>query len=159
MKKIFTLILLTACQYTIFGQVAPVSTPKPLTGVQQNVKSCFVISNNTSALSLNDEASNKAREIIITRLPRLSASLTTVIIDIKIPGFFSFKKDKWLEIPYTCSVFIEDKLTGKMFNLESAGLYTFQVSQIVPNRFVMHILDKSKQELAVSSHNKNASVN
>ena len=148
--KIITTLFLAASLHTFsFAQLNAVAPP------QRNEnpnKVSFVISSGHSDFQrAKFTPSTECREIIITGIPVSINRLTSVIIDFDTMGSFAFKKDAGLTIPESREVFIEDKLTGKIFNLRRTGAYKFNVNEISQNRFVLHVLDKSIPEAVVSS--------
>jgi len=54
-------------------------------------------------------------------------------------GTFTFKKDSELKVYENIDVYIEDMLTGKIFDLKTAESYTFNVNRRFPDRFVLHM--------------------
>ena len=145
MKIITTLIGIIGFQYIALCQ-APVA-PQQST----NTTACSIsYSENLETLVNEEYAAIKCREITITSLPPSTQSVTNVSIDFGMTGSFTFKKDVALEIYNDKDVYIEDMLTGRVFDLKTADSYTFNVNRRIPNRFVLHI-DKMLMRYAVSS--------
>jgi len=145
MKIITTLIGIMGFQYMALCQAPAASTQmeKPLT--------CSISYSEKSETLVNEEfAAIKCREIVITSLPPESQSATNVTIDFGMTGSFTFKKDASLEIYNNNDVYLEDMLTGKVFDLKTSESYTFNVNRRIPNRFVLHI-DKMLMRYAMSS--------
>lgn len=152
MKIITTIISIIGMHYMASAQVAPRVSHQPLPSAAAKTAVCFVISpSETKPSHVTPGTSDQYNVITITRLPSSEQVLTSVNIELGMMGFFTFKKDKSLNIPADREVFIEDKLSGKMFNIKACETYAFNVIQHIPNRFVMHVLVKSNPETLVSS--------
>lgn len=147
MKIITTLIALIAFQFAASAQVNATASQK-----RANKTHFFVTTKNHDYLKAKFTPSNECRSVVITDLPVSGDALTTVSIEIKETGAFTFKKDASLNIPFNKEVFIEDKLSGKMFNLKVEQTHTFTIDELIPNRFVMHILEKLDSESMASSN-------
>jgi len=142
MKLITTLLCLLGFQYIAMCQANATGT--------SNAEACMVgYSESVEALVNEDYAPVKSREITIVSLPPESQSATNVSIDFGMTGSFTFKKSATLEIYSDNDVYIEDMLTGKVFDLKTAESYTFNVNRRIPNRFVLHI-DKMLTRYSVS---------
>jgi|GEM_PF-1645732 len=157
MKIIFTFLSILGFQFSASSQIYV--SGQVLNVGKEQTKIGYVVSRSEEKSSrARFTPSNQDKEIVITSLPTLSAyALTSVEITLETLGSFTFKKDPSLMIPFKCEVFIEDKVSGKIFNLKTSGAYTFEVEQHAENRFVMHILDKTSTELFVTSSIKKGS--
>lgn len=144
MKTLTILLSIIAFQYAAFAQ-QPVSQKGFVLGYT-------IESSEQGAVKAKFTPSSVRKNIMITSVPLSTRALTSENIVIEISGNFSFKKDKSLDIPFNREVFIEDKLTGRTFNLNSSDIYTFSIEEPVKDRFVMHVLDKSNVEAMFSSN-------
>lgn len=114
-------------------------------------EACMITySENSKTLVSNQSAPVKFRELTILSLPPATQSLTPLEIDFGLTGTFTFKKSDILEMYDDRDVYIEDMLTGKIFNLKTADTYSFSVNRRVPGRFVLHI-DNMLLRYAISS--------
>lgn len=95
-------------------------------------------------------ASVKCREITISSLPPVTQVSAPINIEFGMTGTFTFKKGINLSEYETKDVYIEDMLTGRIFNLKNMDKYSFNVNRRVPNRFVLHI-DNMLSKYALSS--------
>jgi hypothetical protein len=138
MKYLISLICLLACQHISLAQ-ASATTPCAL-----------VFSESGGALVTNDSAPVSCREIRILSLPPATRSLTPVQIEFGMTGAFTFVKDPDLDTSAEGDIYIEDLLTGKVFDLRQGETYTFHVNRRIPERFVLHI-DKMIFKYALSS--------
>ena len=151
MKIITTLIYIIGFQYISFSQtnaeiraqrIGQISTGK---GIR-----FFISSKNQDISKVKLVPSAECRNIVITGIPASDAALISVNIELETKGSFVFKKDPALQIPENREVFIEDKLTGRVFNLKASEAYKFNVEKHVASRFVMHVLDKTNAEALLS---------
>jgi len=150
MKIIITLITIAGLQFMASSQTSSRAIRQPLKAGASHMKIGYVTSAEEPAKAkVMSMATNK--EIIITRLPSLKVALTSVGISLEALGAISFKKSESLDIPHNCEVFIEDKLTHKLFNLKSSELCVFNVEEYVADRFVMHVLYKTSPGTLVTS--------
>jgi hypothetical protein len=146
MKTIATLIFILVCQHIALCQAALPVSP------QFECACAIGYSEKLEAIVSSDSIPRiKCRDIMITSLPPSTQNLTSFYIEFGRVGSFTFKKDSSLEVPEDSEVFIEDNLTGKIFNLKTSDAYTFNVNRRVPNRFILHVLDKPNLGTAVSS--------
>jgi len=150
MKIITTLISIIGFQYMVSAQTAHVSRQPLKAGVSQTKIGYILSSEGSEVVKGKFTPSDQTKNIVITRLPAVTLALTSVNIDLNMLGSFTFQGAPSLMIPNNCEVFIEDKLTGKMFNLKTPEAYTFNVVQHIENRFIMHILDKTSPGTLVS---------
>jgi len=151
MKTIITLIYIAGFQCLSFAQTKP-TVPQPLNANNTTTGVRFCISPvNSEELKPEYLTSSEAKEIIIKGIPVSEKALASINIEFDMLGSFAFKKDESLAIPFSQEVFIEDKLTGKIFNLKTPAAYKFNVDKWVPNRFVLHILDKTNPETLTAS--------
>jgi hypothetical protein len=81
----------------------------------------------------------KCDQIVIKSLPPVGLTSTPLAIEFGRTGIFTFKKDLDLSEYEGKDVYLEDQLTGKIFNLKDAEEYSFHVNRRVPNRFILHI--------------------
>ncbi len=140
MKFIATLLGIMGFQYIAFCQTNGTSSPEV----------CSVgYSESVEALVNEDYAAIKCREITIISLPPTTQSVTNMTIDFGMTGTFTFKKDAALKILGDNDVYIEDMLTGKVFDLKTAESYSFNVNRRIPNRFILH-MDKMLMRYSVS---------
>lgn len=150
MKIIITCISIIALQFTAMSQSDVRKIRQPLKATNQ-AKIGYVVSTEEPDFSAIRGTTNQNKEIVITRLPSLKVALTSMNIELNMLGAFTFKRAESLAIPYNCEVFIEDKLTKKLFNLKSSEPYTFNVDEYVADRFVMHVLYRTNPGTLVSS--------
>jgi hypothetical protein len=133
MKTLTTLIGIVAFQCMAFSQSTTI-TAVPASG------GCSITYfEHSQTLMSGDSSRIKCREITITSLPPSTQALTTINIEFGMVGSFTFKKGSDLNLPETRDVYIEDMLTGKIFDLKTTDSYTFNVNRKVPDRFVLHI--------------------
>lgn len=145
MKIITTLICILGFQYISSGQTAT-TPPVP------NAAACsLVYSEDSKSLKHSEALPVKSRDLIIASLPPLTQSLTTITLDFGMTGAFTFKKEANLNLQDDRDIYIEDMLTGKIFDLKKSDSYTFNVTRRIPDRFVLHI-DKMIFKYAVSGN-------
>lgn len=151
MKNIIILMSLISLQFAATAQTSG-KTPLRAGREMQAAKVEYIISSGPQDFTrAKYTPSEKRRDIVITGIPATCNALTTVVMNLDLTGSFSFKKHASLEIPFNREVFIEDRLTGKTFNLKAAEAYTFSADEVIAERFVMHVLDKSGAEAALTS--------
>lgn len=145
MKLITTLIYIMGFQYISLCQTTTTQQPAGPASCAMNY------SEDSQALTIPEPV--KCREIVISALPPLTQSVTPLNVEFGMTGAFTFKKDASLDVQDDRDIYIEDMLTGKIFNLKTSDSYTFNVNRRVPDRFVLHV-DKMIFKYAVSSSGK-----
>ena len=134
MKIITTLIGIMGFQYISLCQPAASAAQQTATTV------CTVdYSDESEALQPLEAAPVKSREIMIVGLPPFTHASIPVNLEFGMTGAFTFKKDPSLDVNSSFDLYIEDMLTGQIFNLKTNNSYSFKVSHKVPGRFVLHI--------------------
>jgi hypothetical protein len=152
MKTIITLISILALQYLSSAQTTPFAPEKSEPSENAVVKSFYVSSSDCKQTKSGFSKPDQSKTIIISNIPTLSSVLNSVNIDLNDTGTYTFKQAPSLIIPNNQAVFIEDKVSGLLFNIQSAQSYIFEVEQNVPNRFVMHVLEKTNSEIGLTSN-------
>lgn len=150
MKIILTVISLIAFQCAALSQTNTVNAKSVTTGKSNQIKTFYVFSDESDNTNTNFTPTAQNKNILITTIPNSTLPLNTLPIVLDVTGVITFKKHESLKIPSNHEVFIEDKLTGKVFNLTNAQTYKFYVEQHVPNRFVMHVLNKTNYNESVT---------
>jgi hypothetical protein len=108
----------------------------------------MIYSTERQACVLEDTShSTTPSEVLIKDLPPLTKKTTPVMIRFT-KGSYTFKTDPSLILPHDSRVYLEDLLTGKEFDLIPGTSYSFNVSRMIPDRFVLNI---RKQELKFSA--------
>ncbi|PBQ32905.1 hypothetical protein CNR22_14355 [Sphingobacteriaceae bacterium] len=92
----------------------------------------------------------RCEQIAIVELPPVNQTLTEITIDFATTGSYTFVKSADIKLYPDRDVYIEDMLTGKVFDLKKSESYTFNVNRRVAHRFMLHI-DKDLNKYAVSS--------
>ncbi len=146
MKIVNIFICIISFQYWCKAQDNAISIQQPLKVRVKETKMNYVISLRDPDGVKPTGKTDECQEIVITGIPMSTQVITSLNIELAVLGYFSFKKHSSLEIPYDREVFIEDKLTGKIFNLKSPLPYTFHADQFMQNRFVIHVLDKTNPQ-------------
>jgi len=137
MKHISTLIAVIGIYSISFSQPSAEVEQTPDASV---APSCSMLySEDSSLLEFSGAMPVKCTEITFTALPPLTQSLTTINLEFGRTGSFTFKKDPDLKMHGDVDVYIEDMLTGKIFDLKTSESYSFNVNRRIPNRFVLHI--------------------
>ena len=149
MKIINTLIYIIGLQYMSFANTS--ATVTPYAGNDEATVSYYISSPTSKSLRAKYTLSTEAKDVIITAVPSSENILTSVNIELDMLGTFTFKRDAGLIIPANHEVFIEDKLSGKTFNLKTLATHSFRVDTHMEGRFVLHILDKSLPEELASN--------
>ena len=146
MKIITTLIGILGFQYISFCQTTVPADNNSSVGV------CSInYSESLASLVYGESTKITCHEITISSLPPQTQSVTIVDVDFGRTGSFTFKKDKSLQVYEDNDVYIEDMLTGKVFDFKSSDTFSFNVNRRVPERFVLHI-DKMLNRYSVSSN-------
>ncbi|WP_317899907.1 hypothetical protein [Aurantibacillus circumpalustris] len=153
MKIIFTLVSIIGFQYLALSQAETANNISARTKKQTQSSTFFILSDEYKNAKINLVQTNQNKVIVITNISQSTLPLNSVSIDFDATGLFIFKKLESLQIPENHEVFIEDKLTGKVFNLTNAQTYKFHVEQRVTNRFVMHVLSKPNSDGVVTVNN------
>ena len=109
-------------------------------------KSVLVYSEEDEALIYKNELHTQGKEILIESLPEYGKAAIPVIVRQDENGSFTFKKHPNLLLPEFYTVIIEDTLTGEQFDLKNADSYSFVVSKMVPERFMLQ-MTKMKSNL------------
>lgn len=151
MKFITTFIAIIALHTTAFCQ--PAAASEEAETAPATVINSIVYSEDSEALEYSMNAPVKSREITIASLPPATQTLTAINLEFGMTGSFTFKKDPALEVHDNLDVYIEDMLTGRVFDLKTSDSYSFSVNRKFPNRFVLHI-DKMLLKYAMSSNGK-----
>ena len=146
MKIITTFICIMGFQYIALCQAV---TPSAVTQNTMNSTCSVIYSENSELLVSSEQGPFKCREITIMNIPPSTQSVTPLNIEFGMTGSFTFKKDGGLEPHENVDVYIEDMLTGKVFDLKTSDSYTFNVTRRIPGRFVLH-MDKMLDRYAVS---------
>jgi hypothetical protein len=135
MKTFTTIIALICLQLSAFCQSAISDA------TTENTAACatLVYSETNKELMTADASPLKCREVTISNLPPVTHSATVLNIDFGMTGSFTFIKNETMQIYEDRDVYIEDMLTGKVFDLKTSTSYTFSVNRRIPNRFVLHI--------------------
>jgi len=136
MKIITTFICIMGFQYIASCQTAAAPA---LTQNTTTITCSVIYSEGTEYLLHSQEGPIKSREIHISSIPPASYSVTPLKIEFGMTGTFTFKKDSELKVYENIDVYIEDMLTGKIFDLKTAESYTFNVNRRFPDRFVLHM--------------------
>lgn len=147
MKVLHILVYIFGLQYILLAQNAsfPEFPPTNSAGV-----GFLVSSDETGDQGARFRPSSGTKQVIITSIPYGGKTLSSYVIDFDMEGTFTFTKDASLEIPFNTSVFIEDRITGKVVNLKTSNLYTFKVEELISERFVLHVMDKTERETEVT---------
>lgn len=134
MKNIITIIGIIGFQYMAISQ----SDSTLITSA--NNSNCFVEYSEELKEFIPQHASKiTCREITITNLPPQTNSVSVFNIDFSMTGSYTFKIDSTLEIYPDKDVYVEDMLTGQVFDLKTSSSYSFKVNRPIPDRFVLHI--------------------
>jgi hypothetical protein len=150
MNIINVLICTIGLQYISFATTSAGITPQD---GKEKASVNFYISSPNETLRAKYALSSDAKDVVITSVPVPCAGkiLTSVNIELNMVGCFTFKRDAGLIIPANHEVFIEDKLSGKVFNLKTLATHSFRVDTYTPGRFMLLILDKSQSGTLASN--------
>jgi hypothetical protein len=134
MKNIITIISIISLQYMSIGQNDSTLIKSA------NNSNCFV-EYSEELKSFVPEQSSKisCREITIKNLPPQTNSVSVFSVDFGMTGSYTFKIDPTIEIYPDKDVYVEDMLTGQVFDLKTSSSYSFKVNRPIPDRFVLHI--------------------
>ncbi|WP_317899906.1 hypothetical protein [Aurantibacillus circumpalustris] len=146
MKIISILIGIIGFQYMSFSQnIVTIDNNSLVTNCSVNY------SEDLASLVYGGSSKITCREITISSIPPQTQSVAVVDIDFGATGTFTFIKDESLQLYNDKDVYIEDMLTGKLFDLKASSNYSFNVNRKVPERFILHI-DKMLYRYSVSSN-------
>jgi hypothetical protein len=141
MKTLITLLAATIIA-TATLKAQPASKPT----MPEPHKSVMVYSEEEEALVYKQGSHISGKEILIESLPGFGKDPIPVEVNQFEKGSYTFKKHPALVLPEYYNVVIIDSLTGEQFDLKSADSYTFDVSRVVPERFLLQ-MQKTKTRL------------
>ena len=113
----------------------------------QSSGGCAVIYSESEVALILKETGSLCSEVVFQSLPPVTQTLVPVKLALK-KGIYSFKKDPELVIPSGYTLVIEDTMTGATYDFAKDNLFTFHVTRMVADRFVMFI-SKAKNSVAV----------
>lgn len=147
-KAIITLLILVCSTLPGFAQIEAVTNAFHKLEVSNTCTLGYVEDSKT----LKDITGFPARceQIAIVELPPINQVLTEITIDFAKAGSYTFVKSPDIKLYADRDVYIEDMLTGKVFNLKNSESYSFNVNRRMAHRFMLHI-DKDLNKYFVSS--------
>ncbi|MBL7932438.1 MAG: hypothetical protein JNL60_11075 [Bacteroidia bacterium] len=144
MKTIYLIFSFVFLQYVGVSQTETNATNQ---SAQSSANGCAVVYSESEAALVLKEISTGCTEVVFQSLPPVTQTLVPVKLALK-KGIYSFKKDPELVIPPGYNLLIEDTMTGATYDFAKDNLFTFHVTRMVPDRFVMFI-SKMKNSVAV----------
>ena len=148
MKSIITLLALACYSLPGLSQIETVTNAHHRLEVSNTCTLGYIEGSKT----MKDITGFPARceKIAIVDLPPANQALTEITVDFATTGSYTFVKSPEVKLYPDRDVYIEDMLTGKVFDLKNSESYTFNVNRRVAHRFILHI-DKDMHKYAVSS--------
>ena len=148
MKSIITLLVLASYTLPGFSQIETVTNARHKLEVSNTCTLGYI----EGSKCMKDITGFPARceKIAIVDLPPVNQALTEIAVDFATTGSYTFVKGADVKLYPDRDVYIEDMLTGKVFDLKNSESYTFNVNRRVAHRFMLHI-DKDMHKYAVSS--------
>ena len=137
-------ILLITLFFTFTAKTQTENISRSLVSDKQ--KSILIYSEEEEALIYKSDVLTTSKEILIQSLPVYGKTSIPVILKQDQKGCFTFKKHPALLLPEYYDVTIEDTLTGEVFDLKNSDSYSFVITKIVPERFILQ-MNKIKTNL------------
>jgi hypothetical protein len=115
----------------------------PCTFISQTNSSPCVIAYSEDEEAVVYRDSSHCSEIYISEIPPVEVAKAPLNLRFA-KGTYTFKKITGLMMYQGYDVFIEDALTGQVFDLNKSESFTFHVNRCIADRFVMYVKKSPK---------------